>query len=135
MADTYLPEPRILWHSDYWDGYLTGLCLYQDRKCWFRCVDSDWVKVGVDEDGDDDLQEHRTFEIVELSPDELAELEQWHDLFRQLVGGHTDYNEQGKRDLSKVNRSKESKDKYYELAKDRVRPTFTDNKVLGRFRQ
>jgi hypothetical protein len=95
MAKDWLPyvhlpriergEIRLLWHHAFWDGPLSGLCLYQGRKCWFeRCAEGD-------EEGADGF--YRRFLLLELSPEQLADEERWHELFRQKVGTHTDHDE------------------------------------------
>lgn len=32
-------KPKILWHNSYINGPLTGLALYNGKKCWFEVVD------------------------------------------------------------------------------------------------
>ena len=32
---------RILWHADYHDGPLSGMCLFMGDKHWFVCVGQD----------------------------------------------------------------------------------------------
>ncbi|HVV99369.1 MAG TPA: hypothetical protein VHB77_03450, partial [Planctomycetaceae bacterium] len=43
IPDAYQRVPRIemsdvrwLWHSEYWDGAISGMLLYQDAQCWFE---------------------------------------------------------------------------------------------------
>ena len=77
-------DVKILWESNRWDGPLNGMCLYKDKKMWFECA------------GEDD-DRYRRYILIELTPDELAEEEKWHNLFREKVGTHCDYNESGRR--------------------------------------
>jgi len=76
-------DVKFLWENDRWDGPLNGMCLYKDKKMWFECA------------GEDD-DRYRRYILIELTPDELAKEEKWHNLFREKVGTHTEY-ENGKR--------------------------------------
>lgn len=83
-------DVRLLWHSDYWDGPLSGMLSYRGEKLWFSLVDqADGLRVAW----------YRRFAIVRLRPEELADECRWHDLFRQCVGHHTDYDENGRREI------------------------------------
>ncbi len=77
---------RMLWHSDYWDGPMTGLALVNGEKVWFHF------------DGEDPSGP-RTFAIYRLPPDLLDLLEMWHRVFQEHVGEHCDYLEDGTRTL------------------------------------
>jgi hypothetical protein len=64
---------------------LNGMCLYEGRKHWFRLLVED-------EDTRD-----RTFEIVELTDEEIEAIDQEQALFEKYVGSHTRYDEHNKR--------------------------------------
>lgn len=74
---------RLLWHSNYWDGPLSGLALLDGRE-------KVWVEAVVN-----DPRAPRIFTVYRVPEALLAEREKWHDLFRKHVGGHTDYTESG----------------------------------------
>ncbi|HEY7426082.1 MAG TPA: hypothetical protein VH682_17760 [Gemmataceae bacterium] len=130
MADTlieYVHLPRIdrgevqlLWHCDFWDGPISGLCLYQGRKCWFQvCAE------GEEEEGD---PFYRRFLLLELSPEQLADEERWHELFRQKVGTHTDHGE-ARGELKR----KEMWQEFYDEYAKRPKVDYTVNQPVGWF--
>lgn len=76
------PKAEMMWHSDYYDGPLSGMALYEGNKVWFQ-VDTF--------EEDEPYQGLRTFKLYKLSEEEIAEDEKWHILFRKHVGSHCDY--------------------------------------------
>lgn len=67
-------EVRLIWHSDFYDGPLSGLAEWQGQRYWFkREYDSDELR------------------LYALTPDELAHEEAVHEAFRTHVGTHCDY--------------------------------------------
>lgn len=83
-------KPQYLWHSNYWDGPLSGVCEYKNKKCWFDCVDEMSLDF-LDEYGDEDFDRVRIFVVLELSHKEYKKLAKSHNLFRRYIGTHTDY--------------------------------------------
>lgn len=73
-------DVRYLWHSDYYDGPLSGACLWRGNRYWFVCVDMA-----------DDERQTRTFHLIDLTPAEWQHEDAKHALFRECVGHHTDY--------------------------------------------
>jgi hypothetical protein len=112
---------RLLWHSDYWDGPKSGLLVYQESKYWF----------GVFEEFEEGPI-FRRFLIIALSPDQLAEEENWHELFRQKVGTHTDYDDNGKL-LPNTLRPKEIWHEFYDVFRKRLPQDFSNNQLIGWF--
>jgi hypothetical protein len=74
---------QILWVGNWYDGPLDGMCLYKGEKHWFTCKD-EW--------GEDFW---RRFNVVKLTPEQIAEEEKWHSLFVEKVGDSFAY-ENGK---------------------------------------
>ena len=109
---------RLLWHADFWDGPINGLCLYGGEKYWFELCT---------EDGPPETPGQR-FLVVRLSPDQLAEEERWHALFREKVGTHTDYDEP-RPAVHPPDRHGEFYDAYHH----RPKPDYSNNPVVGRF--
>src|SRR5690348_2900954 len=66
-------DVRLLWHTSYFDVPLNGVCLYNEKKCFFRKITED------------------VYVVTSLSDRELQALEDDHELFCQHVGDHTDY--------------------------------------------
>ncbi len=81
-------ELKMLHHSDYYDGPISGLALYKGQKVWFHMIEYE----------DDNLFRCRTYGLYELSKKDLDEIEYWHKRFQDGVGYHTDYGEVYTRD-------------------------------------
>src|SRR5258708_638105 len=111
-------QTRLLWHSNFWDGPLSGLMLWNGEKCWFDNIGErveerpwseeeikEWVdyKTSISEEGDldpddyIDYDRYFVFKVYRIHPDLLEHLEYEHSLFQQNVGTHTDYDENGQR--------------------------------------
>lgn len=84
---------RYDWHSNYYDGPLSGACEYAGERFWFHCFEEDGPDPSgeVDEDGDRIVRQYRRFKLVRLTLEEWADEDSRHRLFRECVGDHTDY--------------------------------------------
>jgi hypothetical protein len=78
-------QARILWHSGWYDGPLNGIALCDGREHWFEAVDFEHAPAVY------------RYELYPLSDDEIEHEREIHACFREHVGGHTDYDENGKR--------------------------------------
>lgn len=114
------PEPVItmLWHSNYYDGPLSGLAEYNEKKYWFDMV----------QDDHDTLFHIRTFGLYKLSPEELETEEKRHRLFRDMVGHHCDYG-----DNYAPYEGKDTTGKYYKLSETWKDYNYTKNECIGVF--
>ena len=74
---------KLLWHSDYWDGPLSGMCLVAGERLLFECLD-------------DENRNVRIFGLYRLSADDLALEEKINKVFCEKVGTHCNYDETGK---------------------------------------
>jgi hypothetical protein len=132
-----ISHPQFLWHCDYWDGPLSGICVHQDKRYWFHVVDEIDVAVNVKTEQTlhrDDYETCRIFlySLVELTEEELKKEEYWHDLFEQHVGTHTNYDENNRR-IGKV-KPQENWNIFYEKAKaEHDARTYDENKVIAYF--
>jgi len=98
-----LPIMRKLWHCAYWDGAISGVCLVDNKHCWFECIDQ--FNNYPENDYEDCESEtwnfepgwYRRFLIVELTQDQFVDIEKRHNKFQRMVGTHTDYDENGHR--------------------------------------
>lgn len=79
---------RMLWHHDYWDGPISGACLFNNDRLWYTCYDE-----GYGEDW------YRKFVLLRLSDEKWKEIDFSHGMFQDYVGTHTDYDENGKRTI------------------------------------
>jgi hypothetical protein len=95
LHDSEIPKlesrPRLLWHHNFYDGPLSGICLYQNKEHWFQMVDEIPFKE------DDDYRLGRVFVIVELTPEDIKIESSNHNEFRKFVGTHADYDENNER--------------------------------------
>jgi len=111
-------ETRVLYHMNFWDGPISGVCLYNGKKCYFDTInevheerlmdEEEWidycvemVKHGYDINPDDrnEYNWYRIYAIFE-TPDEVMEiLDENHNLFKKHVGTHCNYNWDGLRPL------------------------------------
>ena len=120
----YLTGCRLLWPLNYWDGPISGILEYQGRHYYFdRCDESDIE--------DETATWSRRYLVYELSKEEFNEEMQWHNLFREHVGTHTDYDEHGR--TNHAVRPQSEHHKYYEKAKERTPRDYTQNKIIGWF--
>jgi hypothetical protein len=115
-------EIRLLWHCDYWDGPISGMLVYRGEQCWFQVV--------AENETDDWF---RRFVVIRLTPEQLADELRWHELFRQKVGLHTDYDEHGHRELDKSLHPREHWREFYDAYQHRTPHDFATNGVLGWF--
>ena len=112
-------EVRFLWHCDFWDGPINGVCVYKDERCWFD----------AGPDADADLSDSpRRYALFRLSPEQLADEEYWHALFREHVGTHGDYDEKNPQV-----RPAESHRKFYDAYEKRGKVDYSNNQSLGWF--
>lgn len=115
---------RLLWHSDYYDGPLSGMCRYRGEDLWFRMFDENQRHGGW----------HRRFDLVRLTADELADERRWHDLFRRCVGHHCDYDEKGRRAVGMVHPSAMHAE-FYDAARNRASRDYKNNPIVGWFQR
>lgn len=129
-ADTYRAIPHIpradvtiLWHCDFWDGPITGLALWRSERVWFQMFRETVVSSS-------DVT-YRGFRLIRLSEQQLREEEWWHELFRQHVGTHTDY-DRAEGDPGTV-RPQSQHAKFYDAAAKCAPLDLSQNEVLGWF--
>ena len=81
-----LKNVQPVWVTDFWDGPLNGLALYEGRCHWFEVESFD----------PDHPPEIRKYILYPLTDDEIVAEEALHDLFRKHVGTHTDWDVRGR---------------------------------------
>lgn len=146
-------ETRLLYHLNYWDGPISGVCLYNGKKCYFsalrdiydeddmKMTDDEWIeyclylaKGGyiVDKDDRDYNSWYRVFAIYD-TPDNIIEiLEENHKLFQEHVGTHCDYDFNGRRNINSVKHSSNF-DKFYKADKRKAEIKESDWIILDVF--
>lgn len=98
---------RILFHTNYYDGPLAGLCQDEKTKYWFDNLSTQdfsgdlWIPYNdTEQDNDDndvDFDVIRFYWIYSLTDEEIRHVEYLHSLFDKYVGFHTNYDENGQR--------------------------------------
>jgi hypothetical protein len=84
---------RFLWHNNWWDGPLAGMCEYKDQMYWYALHHENYGK---------NAKYWRRYVVVKLTPEQLAEELKWHKLFIEKVGDHFDCDERGHRKRSEL---------------------------------
>lgn len=74
--DVPVVEGTVLWCCSFYDGDINGVCLVDNRVCWYQT------------DADIDLDEHRDYYVYELTNEEFRQTVTTHLLFEHLVGLH-----------------------------------------------
>lgn len=108
--------PRLLWDCNYYDGILSGYCIYEDKLHYFNCVDENDNYWNDDESKNSDDLWYRRFNLYEVPQDEIDEVYRRHKVFQDNVGTHTDYNYDGNNRLIRV-KSMDTHYIYYNAAK------------------
>jgi hypothetical protein len=112
---------RYLWHSAFWDHAQSGVLLYNGERCWFQMIDesegNDWF---------------RRFLVVRLTDEQMRDECYWHELFREKVGTHTDYDESGKRQVGEL-KPQEMWHEFYDAYESRQPLDLSRNQVVGWF--
>ena len=123
---------KLVYHSNYWDGPLSGVCLYKEKQYWFNCV-HDYH----DKTEDNESLDMRIYAIYDLTPIEWEHENYWHNLFVRYVGTHTSYDDNGCR-KGKVGPAKDHH-LFYDAAKEAgekgiyKKKDLTENKLVGYF--
>ncbi len=88
-AEKILATPKIdiaairwLWANNWYDGILSGVCEYQDKRYYGQCF------------GEDD-ERNRRFALIDLPETEWKEETERHEFFVEKVGDHNDFREDG----------------------------------------
>ena len=112
---------QFLWHSSFWDYSQSGMLLYSGEKCWFQVIEenegNEWF---------------RRFLVIRLTAEQLQEEESWHELFRQKVGTHTDYDANEKRQVNSL-KPQDTWDEFYGPCRDRQPLDLSGNPAVGWF--
>jgi hypothetical protein len=120
-----MKDVKLIYHSGFWDGPLSGVCEYQDKRYWFKCV-HDY------QDHSEKILDMRIYGVYELTPKEWENEIHWHTLFQKHVGMHTEYDDAGSRSYGKVGPQKDHH-KFYDAAKGRKRLDLEGREAIGFF--
>lgn len=96
-----LPEWRKLWHGNYWDGPLSGMCLVNGERYWYECIeeyhDNNPYPSEEEYDAGWEAPWYRRYLIWKLTDEQQAIIDARHEKFQRMVGTHCDYDENGHR--------------------------------------
>lgn len=125
-------EPQLVWHSGYWDGPISGVCMYDGKEHWFKMVhEFDYEGEEEWESGEMEIFLGRVFVITELTDEQFTTIKYAHELFRKYVGTHTDYDESNKRTVGAC-REQGEWNKFYDWQKTEYKqPDLSDNEVVA----
>lgn len=135
---------RMLWHSDYWDGPLSGYVqLDGDDGFWVDCIADMWDMRPDDcdtsctgEDGGKGCPEYkgdrrcRVYLVYVLDDEQRRIRLANHALFREHVGVHTDYDDCGRRPVGVGVKPSSGHHAYYRADLE-VPPPLRDSQIVG----
>jgi len=130
-------EVDWLWHSDYYDGPISGMMEIKatGQKVWAIWIDeADWVEQYGPGPNDCDRIVVRIYALYELTPKQQETEEYWHELFELCVGEHTSYDASGKPKADTPHYTQESFHFFYaRQKKDHVDLDLRESKLIGWF--
>lgn len=120
VVEPHVTGIRLLWHSDYYDGPLSGMCQWQGEQYWFEMADEE-----------DDFSV-RYYHLIKLTPPQREWQECWHQQFQKYVGTVSDY------DVPKVRASllqpQDQWDKFYKpYMEDKAEHILKKEQIVGWF--
>jgi hypothetical protein len=145
------PDFRVLNHSNYWDGPISGVCLWDGKKQYYDILH--WEKYSYDDMGDWEVWKKyceengieilsfwdnetvywtdRIYAVYDTPPQVISLIENRHRWFCKYVGIHCNYDKNGKR-LTGLKPSSEH-EKFYNG--DIEKPTIKKEewKIIGEF--
>ena len=141
---------RLLYHLNFWDGPLSGVMLWEGERVFFNCIDTffeiePWTEEEINNYKDRnknnlidedyfDYNQIRIFAVYRIEANVMESIDYNHERFRTYVGYHTDYNEEGKREIGNLKPSK-LHDEFYKKP-DLLRKyelNLKDENILGYF--
>jgi hypothetical protein len=84
-------EVKLLYHCDYYDGMLSGVCLIENKKYWFSIFDEYQRTAEEYKDEYFEMLWYRRFSLHDLDEKTWKEEDERHSFFIEKVGGHCQY--------------------------------------------
>lgn len=117
-----LRNVKILFHIDYWDGPLRGICEYKNKYYWYDILDD------YEYNSEKEKFSPRTYVIKEIEPWQISYELYWHSIFSTNVGTYTDFDKKLVNDRFKI------EENFYEKRKrEYIKIDYSDNKIIGVF--
>jgi len=115
---------EMIWHCNYYDGPLSGVARYNEELVWFDVVEAGgWIT--------EDECEERTFQLYRLSKEDMDETIRRHELFRDMVGHHSDHLPNMHSDF--VCKDKDKFNRFYEMSEQWKSVDIENAEKLGIF--
>ena len=137
----YFRTIKLLWNSGYWDGATSGMCEVKGEKYWFDMVPS--VKGEVlgemelelfsKDFNEEDFDRVRFYYVYKLPDEIIVNLVQQHELFKQYVGCHTDYDDNNIRSIGNLKPEEERKKFYDNKESIDIKPHLIRENRIGWF--
>lgn len=147
---------RLLWHSNYYDGPISGFMFWYGQKAWFNMYDdmyehepmeadevaetiAEFERDGLPWDESDLVRtfRYRLYNVYEITDQQIEDLEYNHKLFIDIVGGsNCEYGDDGMR--TRQGEVKPGFKDYYDNEKTKKREVKIDlsaGKIIGQFRR
>jgi len=126
-----LENIKILFHSNYWDGPICGICEYENRMYHYNMIEEGGWFIEDGEEYDEDAEDTwtpRIYVVKEIEPWQLTYELYWHSIFSTNVASYTDF------DKSLINERFKMKNDFYKKRKKEYKEIdYTKNKVIGQF--
>jgi hypothetical protein len=97
-----------LWCLDYWNGPLSGICIYKDRPCYFTNKCNDFLLM----EKDLEIYDIRQYILYYITEEEFKLEELCNHDWKEWVGTHADFNPDWTRKEGEV-KSSETHDLFY----------------------
>lgn len=118
----YFRTIKLLWHSGYWDGATNGMCEIEGKKYWFDMAGSGkdevlsemYFELFNKNFNEENFDRVRFYYVYKLSEEIIDSLVQQHELFKQYVGYHTDYDQNNIRSIENGMKTEEERSKFYD---------------------
>ena len=89
LPEVSLADIELLWHRDFYDGMLSGYCMYNNKFHYLYMIDEfddpDIILRDIDRPW------YRCYGLIEVPTEEEIEVKRRHRLFEEQVGLHTNY--------------------------------------------
>lgn len=107
---------RMLWHNEFWDGPLDGVCEVDGVPHWFKCANAEESGWPI-------------YLVYEMLPGEWEAERLHHEDWAKTVGRHTEYiyDEQGRRHRRERFRAPAGWHSWYERPQVYARPAFSED--------
>lgn len=90
MKALELNQINLLWHLNFYDGMLSGICLYKNQPFYFYCIETN-PKIYETKEDKEFTGWYRKFLLVKLTKKEYNKETTNHYFFKKYVSHNSDY--------------------------------------------